>query len=157
MKGRSILSLSAITALGLALAGGDAVAQSAKDLVGTWTIVSAQPFGLTPQGVLMFDASGRFSQVLLRPDLPKYASNNRNEGTAEENKATVQGTLAFFGTYKVEGTTLIRHIEASSFPNWTGIDQKLSELTLTGDELKWTNPAASEGGGTVVVVWKRAK
>ncbi len=157
MKRRSILSLSAITVLGLALAASNAVAQSAKELVGTWTIAKAEAFGPTPKGMLMFDANGRFVQVLLRPDLPKYAANNRTQGTAEENKATVQGTLAFFGTYKVEGTTLTRHIEGSSFPNWTETDQKLSELTLTGDELKWTNPAPSGGGGTVVVVWKRAK
>jgi hypothetical protein len=69
----------------------------------------------------------------------------------------VQGTLAFYGTYKVEGTTLVRHIEASSFPNWTGTDQKLLNTTVIGDELKWTNPAPSGGGGTIVVGWNRAK
>jgi hypothetical protein len=154
---RSLLAWGAIAAMGLALAAGDAVAQSAKDLVGTWTVVSAPGIGPNPAGMVMFDGNGRFLQLLLRPDLPKYASNNRMEGTPEENKATIQGSIGFFGTYTVSGTDLIRHIEGSSYPNWTGTDQKLTSLMLTGDELKWTNPAPSGGGSPVLMVWKRAK
>jgi hypothetical protein len=64
MNKYSILSISAITALGLALYSSSAVAQSAKDIVGTWTIVSAEAFGPTPKGVLIFDANGRYSLML---------------------------------------------------------------------------------------------
>jgi len=121
---RNILSLSAITALALALAAGNAVAQSAKDLVGTWTLVSAEAFGPNPKGVLMFDAYGHVSGQLMKSDLPKYAANNRTQGTPEEYKATVQGSISYFGTYVVNGTDLIFHVEGSSYPNWTGTDQK---------------------------------
>jgi hypothetical protein len=38
---------------------------------------------------------------LNRADLPKFAANNRNVGTPEENKAIVQGSFAYFGTYTV--------------------------------------------------------
>jgi len=38
-----------------------------------------------------------------------------------------------------------------------GSNQKLANLTLTGDELKWTNPAPPDGGQSIVVLWKRAK
>jgi hypothetical protein len=47
MNKHSILSISAITALGLVLYSSSAVAQSAKDIVGTWTIESAEAFGPT--------------------------------------------------------------------------------------------------------------
>jgi len=157
MSRRSLLACGAITLMGLALAAADAVAQSAKDLVGTWTVVSAPGIGPNPMGMVMFDANGRFLQLLLRPDIPKYASNNRMQGTPEENKGTAQGSIGFFGTYTVSGTDLIRHIEGSSYPNWTGTDQKLTNLSLTGDELKWTNPAPSVGGSPVLMVWKRTK
>jgi len=46
------------------------------------------------------------------------------------------------------------HIERSTFPNWDGTDQKRI-VTLTGDEMKYTNPAAS-GGGKAEIVWGRA-
>ena len=44
MRRRSLICLSAFTAVGLAFGSSIAVAQSAKDLVGTWTIVSAPAF-----------------------------------------------------------------------------------------------------------------
>src|SRR5260370_26351095 len=71
MNRRSILVASAIAALGFALAAGDAAAQSAKDLVGTRTLVSAEAFGANPKGVLMFYANGHFAARLARSDLPK--------------------------------------------------------------------------------------
>lgn len=152
--------------LGVApLAGHHAAAQTAKDLVGAWTIASViteqggtqvEPFGSDPRGVLMLDANGRYALVLLRPDLPPFVSTNRTAGTPEENRAVVQGTIAHFGTYAVEGDgTLVFRIEGSTFPNWDGAEQKRS-FTLTEDTLEYTVPAAS-GGGTGRVVWTRAK
>ena len=87
MRRRSLICLSAFTAVSLAFCSSIAVAQSAKDLVGTWTIVSAEAFGPNPKGVLIFDTNGRYSLMLMRGDLLKYASNNRSQGTAEEYKA----------------------------------------------------------------------
>ncbi len=151
--------------LGVALLAGHAAAQTAGDLVGTWMVASVtseqggttvEPYGSAPKGVLMLDASGRYALVLLRPDLPAFASNNRTAGTPEENRAVVQGSIAHFGSYAVEGDdTLVFRIEASTFPNWNGAEQKRS-FTLAGDTLAYTVPAAS-GGGTARVVWTRAK
>jgi hypothetical protein len=156
--------------LGLALTGSDAVGQQAKinktHLVGTWTLVSntgsnqsptAKNFGPN-DGFATFGANGRFSIQLVRSDLPNFASNNRDTGTADENKAVAQGSISYFGTYLVnEGDgALTLHIERSSFPNWNGIDQKRIIATLNAEELKYTNPTASVGG-TAVLAWKRAK
>jgi lipocalin-like protein len=151
--------------LGVALHAGDALGQTAKDLVGTWTWVSVenvrpdgtkvQPFGPNPKGFIIFDANGRFAYLLTRPGRPKFAANNRDQGTPEENQATVQGSLGYSGTYSVSDKTLILNIEASTYPNAEGTEQKRS-FTLIGDELKWTNPAATIGG-TAEVVLKRVK
>jgi hypothetical protein len=98
---------------GAILSSEEAVAQTAaNDLVGTWTLVSitierdgtkTDYYGPNPQGQLMYDSNGRISLIITRSDLPKFASNNREAGTPEENKAIVQGSLAYFGTYMVEG------------------------------------------------------
>ena len=157
MNSRSILILSVTTAFGLAVYSTSAVAQSAKDIVGTWTIASAEAFGPTPKGVLIFDGNGRYSLMLMRPDLPKYASNNRTKGTPEEYKAIGGGSIAYFGTYSVTGSDLILRVEYSSFPNWNGTEQKRTNFALAGDELKYTNTAPSVGGSAAVLVWKRAK
>ena len=151
--------------LGVALLAGHAVAQTAKDLVGTWTIAliraeqggtKVDPYGSDPKGILMFDENGHYTLVLLRPDLPTFASNNRTAGTPEENRAVVQGSIAHFGTYAVEGgDTLVFRIEVGTFPNWNGTEQK-RPFTLIGGKLEYTVPAAS-GGGTAQLVWTRVK
>jgi len=167
MNRRNVLSTSAMTLLGLAMSSSYALGQTAKDLVGTWSWVSVditrpdgtkyQAFGANPKGFVIFDSNGRFAYLLSRPDRPKFAANNREQGTPEENKAAVQGTLAYSGTYEVSDKTLIFHVEASSYPNAEGVEQKRS-ITVTGDELRWINPAPTiAGGGTANTVLRRVK
>src|SRR3954452_17748201 len=156
MNRRTILGFSAITAL-LTLHTSSAVSQPAKDIVGTWTIVSAEAFGPNPKGLLTFDANGRYSLMLMRPDLPKYASNNRLQGAAEEYKTIGSGSISYYGTYSISGSDLILRVEYSSFPNWNGTEQKRTNFSITGDELKYTNTAPSVGGSAAVLVWRRAK
>jgi hypothetical protein len=148
----------------------EAVAQTTNGLVGTGTLVSIMLerdgkktdfYGANPQGQLMHDANGRFPVIVTRSDLPKLASNNREAGTAEENKAIVEGSLAYFGTYEVSETDKIitSHVKSSTFPNWNGTDRKTS-FNISGDELSThvvTGPLTSIGTGTAYVVWKRAK
>jgi hypothetical protein len=163
MNRRNAVGLSAISALGLALFAGNAPAQPANDLVGTWAPVAVDAYGPNPKGSLIFEANGRYSLQLMKPNLPKYESNNRTQGSPAEYKITVEGILSHFGTYSVSGTDLIYHIEASSFPNWNGTDQKRTNLSVTGDELKYTNQAPSGGYQYLVpasapfVIWRRVK
>jgi hypothetical protein len=172
MKRLSIRYLSAITALGLVLVptSGNAQQKSLKDqLVGTWNITSVnvdrndgtkvQPFGPNPKGVLTLTSDGHFTLVNTRPGRSKFASNNRLEGTPDENKATVQGVLAYFGTYTVnEGEKMFTlRIDASSFPNDEGTEQKRLITALTGDEMKFTNPTGTLGGAPAVLTLTRAK
>jgi hypothetical protein len=145
-----------------------AYAQTGKDVVGSWDYVSADTvspdgkrsptFGPNPKGIVIFEANGRYALIVTRADHLKFASNNRLQGTPEENKAVVQGSISHFGTYAVNEAdkTITFHIQTSTFPNWDGMDQK-RPFTLSGDELKYTVPAASGGGGTADVVLKRLK
>ena len=168
MNCRNILSLSVITALGLAVLPGSALAQQKplKDqLAGTWTLVSSsnvatdgtkrQPFGTNPKGALVFSANGQYTQIMVRSDVPKFKVNNRLEGTAEENKGVVHGTVAQFGAWSVDeaSKTLIVRQEGSMFPNAIGTESKRS-ITPTGDQLTMINPAPASGGRSELV-WKR--
>ena len=166
MNRRNILTFCAATALGIAILPGPAAAQTAKDIIGTWKQVTniniapdgrrSEPFGPNPNSILTFDASGRFVSVGTRPDLPKFASNNRMQGTPEENKAIVQGSIAYFGTYSVVDKVIIEKVEGGTWPNWVGTEQKRPIISLTGDEMKLSTPAASVGG-TAENTYKRIK
>jgi uncharacterized protein (DUF2147 family) len=165
MNRRSVI----IFAAGLLTSGfglsGAAVAQTAKDLVGTWTMVSnvntradgskIDVWGPHGKGIAIFESNGRFAIVNVNPDTPKFASNNRSTGTPDENKATVQGSLSLFGTYSVDGKVITYKIEGSSYPNWTGTEQKRNVTSFTGDELHYTLPGSI--GGTSDNVWRRVK
>jgi hypothetical protein len=152
--------------LGVVLSAGEVFAQTTKDLAGTWTLVSnvneqggnkTDTFGPNPKGILIVDANGHYVLAIARAGLPKVASNNRTTATPEENKAIVGGSITHFGTLSVNAAdkTITFKIETSTFPNLDGTEQK-RPFTVTGDELKYTNTAAS-AGGTSTVVWKRAK
>lgn len=149
---------------------GDAVAQQKllkEQLVGTWTLVSVvnirpdgtkfDPFSGKARGVLMSDSTGHFSWQIIRSDIPKLASNNRLEGTADEFKAVAQGITSYFGTYSLDdsGKTLTQHVESSSFPNFNGADRKWS-IALSGDELTLASQVAASGGSNELK-WKRVK
>jgi hypothetical protein len=171
MQRLNILSLSAITALGLAFLSGNAIAQQKslkEQLVGTWLFVSSidtqkdgtktDRWGPSPKGTLVFDANGRYVLAINRSDLRKFASDRVDQGTAEENKAVLQGSIFHFGTYSVnEAEKMVTsQIEGGSFPNLFGGAQKRVITSITADELKYTNPATTIGT-TTDVVWKRAK
>jgi hypothetical protein len=138
-----------------------------KDLVGTWTLVSVtivydgkkmDYFGSDPKGQVTFNPNDRFSVIITRSDVPKFASNSRDAGTSEENKAVVQGSIAYFGTYSVsEADNIIKYnIDGSTYPNWQGTQQERF-FKLSGDELTLTNSTPSIGEGTAYSVWKLVK
>jgi hypothetical protein len=171
MHRRDILTLSAITAFGLALLPASAVSQpkSLKDqLLGTWTLVSwertapdgtkVHAFGTNPKGVNVFGADGHFVVFYTRADLPKLASNDRTKATPQEAKALMDGVIAYSGTYTVEeaSKTIVLNIETTSFPNQLGLPQKRVITSLTADELKYSNPTAT-AGGKIEITLKRGK
>ena len=147
-------------AAGAALAGllsvpGIALGQSLKEqIVGVWRTASIyneeggvkkHHYGEKPVGLTVFDRSGYYITYLSKPELPKFAGNNRLKGTDAEYRAVMQGMIAGFGTYTVEGDTVtIKHV-ASSYPNRAGTTEKRT-YKVSGDELTSVNPSAASGG-----------
>jgi Lipocalin-like domain len=96
---------------------------------------------------LIFDINDRYAVIIMRSDLPKIAANKADQGTPQENQALVAGLVTHFGTYAVDEANkiLISRIEASSFPNNDGIDQRRIIVSLTADELKYGLPTTVTG------------
>ena len=138
---------------------------NAKDLVGTWALVSVvaerdgrkfDSYGPNAKGLLVFDANGRYSMILIAAGLPHFAAGIRSSGTADENKAVVAGSIAHFGTYVVDETdkTFTFQIDRATFPNWEGKHSKRS-FVIIGDELAFKEQHASSGGAATTT-FKRA-
>ena len=168
MNWRGVITLSAIAALGFALVPANAQQKTFKEqLVGTWTLVfheiiardgtKTALFGANPKGLLIFDEGGRYVQIQVRPDRPKFKANNRLEGTPEENKSALVGGIGQFGTWSLNETdkSLILHEDGNiSYPNEEDTDQKRA-VTLTADDLRVL--IALGDGGKIELVYRRAK
>jgi hypothetical protein len=171
MRRRGLLANTVIFCSLFGVGYGSAVGQVTtlkQRLVGTWAFVSSvdtnkdgtttDRWGSNPKGLAIFDPDGHVSFMISRSDIPKFAVNNVNQGTAAENTAVVHGIIAWIGTWSVDEASkvLTTNIVASSFPNLVGKSQKRTISSLTADELKYTNPASSNGSVTDAV-WKRAE
>ena len=161
-----------MTLLGLAFFSSTAIAQQKslkEQLVGTWTLVSTdqvrpdgsklKQFGANPKGINVFDANGRFFLMIASADNSKIASKDPSRKTnSEEVGGLIVESIAYYGTYTVnEDVTVISlHLDASTFPNQVGTDQKRTITSLTANELKYSTSAAVSGV-QIHQAWKRAE
>jgi hypothetical protein len=115
-----------------------------------------EPFGHDPKGIVIYQADGHFVLYLQKASLPIFASNNRLTGTAEENKAIVPGSIAYFGRYSIDESSAQMHIhyDGSTFPNWDGEDQ-VRLVAVSNHQLRITSPLSAVGGGSVHLVLRR--
>ncbi len=159
------LMLVLATSAALTISADAALAQSAKELVGTWQLVSnvvskadgtkTDQFGPNPHGILYFESNDHYVLSIMRDGLPKIAGKGREAATPEENQAIVRGSISHFGTYEVEDGKIVFHVAYATFANWNGTTSK-RPFKINGDEMQFFVPSASAGAGSSSVVsWKR--
>jgi lipocalin-like protein len=153
-----IVAVASFLLLALAIRSGDTVAQSMNSVAGTYTPVSIPAYGDNPRGQMILTSQGTYSIVITRTALQKIASGSRVKGTAEENKAVVEGSIGHVGTYTIDdgGKAITFHIETSTFSNWNGTTQKRA-LKVKDDQLTYTVSTPSAGGPGNDVTRKRLK
>ena len=139
------------------------------EFVGAWKLISferrntagevAYPMGENPVGRITYDAMGRMSAQIMRPDRPKFGSTSFTAGTPQEKIAAFDGYIGYYGTFSVNETehVVVHHVEASIFPNWVGSDQRRL-YEFSGDQLILRAVNGSGGPGTESrLVWERAR
>ena len=137
---------------------GTANALTAKQLVGTWRLVSTtntnaqgasvEPFGPHPLGSITFDAHGHFTQVIASAEAPTPANKDQHHVIAE------------FGNYSVKdgGKTLAIHIIGSSTQSLDGKEADRNVSLLANGDMKIQNSSASArsvGTAHVEAIWRR--
>jgi Lipocalin-like domain len=180
MNRRTPLAMTTTTlCLAVSLSSGDSLAQQKtlkEQLIGTWILVSSdqmrldgstlKQFGANPKGINVFDANGRFFLmiansrfiVIASAENTKIVSYDPSKANSEEIDSLIVEPMAYYGTYTVNEAerVAILHLEASTFPNQIGTDQKRTITSLTAGELKYSNPAAMPGV-QLHQVWRRAE
>jgi hypothetical protein len=149
-----------LVALGLGLLASAAVAQgpNASGLVGTWRLVSYEdrpdqgpaqfPYGPSPRGTLIYDATGHMAVQVMKVPHPKVASGDEEKVTAEEKMALFDAYVAYFGTYRVDASrgVVIHHAEGDLSDTYIGRDEE-RHFELSGDRLVLKDPWTKDGKG----------
>lgn len=149
------------------LAWSTAYAQVPSKLTGTYKLVAVDNikpdgsrihlYGDEPRGILILDPQGHYVLEIFSRGRPKFLSNDKSKGTAEENRLAIQGCNAHFGTYLVDTAkhTITFHIEHASFPNWENVTQQ-RHFEFDGKTLIYKVPTPTTGGNvTGEVIWEK--
>lgn len=140
--------------------------------VGAWRLVAAemknaggakdQMFGPNPTGYLMYSEDGHMAVLIMHEGRKNFGSQDLSGGTVEEKAEAAATFLAYSGTYEVRAASevtansVIHHIEASLFPNWTGSHQERF-FEFSGDRLILRTPPMLMLGSEVTgqLIWQR--
>jgi hypothetical protein len=138
-----------------------------EQLYGTWRLVSwirevvgtgerSEIFGKAPYGFLTYGRDGRMSAMIVRENRPKPL--NYAKLTDQERIALFTSTIAYGGTFTVEGSRVVHHVDISWNEAWTDTIQ-VRHFHIDGRTLTIrTDPAASPIDGqqaTAMLIWEK--
>ena len=120
-----------------------------EKLVGTWKLTAFEdrpakgpvkyPYGNTPAGLLIYDATGHMSIQIMKLPHPKVASGDEDKVTEKEKLALFDAYEAYFGTYQVDWTkhVVTHNVEGDLWDVYMGTAQE-RPFELNGDRLTLT-------------------
>ena len=159
MKRLTILTSSAL-ALGLLTASTcSALAEDlASSIVGLWKVTSfthkdpatgqeSHPYGEHPVAYLLFTRGGHTTYVL-------FGENRKAPAglvpTDAESAELFKSLIAYSGTYKVGGNTVVSYLDGSWVQSWTGTERK-PQVEVSGNKLTITAQLQSPNTGQPTV------
>jgi Lipocalin-like domain len=140
-------------------------------LIGVWTLRQycditeglppQHPFGLNPEGLLIYTADGFVSALLMAPGRPNLSGDGLRDGTPDQYAASGRGFIGYSGVYDVdEDRAVVTHEPFVAFaPNMIGTGQKRL-VELNGDVLVLTAEHAQRAGLAAIksrLEWARVK
>ena len=165
MTGRSMVPIASVGLL-LWMIQSPAAQQTAKpdarDLVGTWTLASAQRVGAgseatpipNPRGLLIYDAAGHALEIVTRGGRAQYAAN---QPTPAEAQVTFANYGGFWGSYRADtqqGRVTYRP-EGAVNPNLMGKDLVRSYEFKNGRLIVTSLPGEPNAQGSTRWTWER--
>jgi hypothetical protein len=117
------------------------------------------PFGIQPEGFLIYTPDGFVSAQLMRPGRSVFRSHDWHGGTPDEYKEAGRGYIAYCGVFEVdeEKETVTHTPSVALLPNLVGRNQ-LRSVTLRGDRLTLlaiSTPVENGGLITSRMEWQR--
>lgn len=127
---------------------------------GTWKLIAwrrnasdgtiSYPLGADARGVLVYTPNGQMAVQITRSNRPALTTDDPLGGDVTARADAYSGYLAYFGTYTVQGKTVVHNIDGSLFPNWSS-EKQVRPFTYKPDELVLQTPPTQGADGTTVV------
>ena len=132
-------SLPAILLAGGVLFAAVASAQTTAQMAGSYSLSEVydqtrdgqkhNPWGDGVKGSLILAPTGQFSVMIV--------SANRDKTASKSPCTPVGPVVAYYGTYTVsgDGTSLVYHVDRSSFPGWDNTDRQVTIGSVSPERL----------------------
>src|SRR5918995_540847 len=140
---------------------------ASNPLMGTWRLLSwenrsveddevSYPLGKDAEGYIMYNPDGYMFVAIMSPYRINFAGGDLLSGTPEEEAKAEETFLSYCGPYDFRGETVIHHIEISSFPNWSGVEQERL-VEVGGNRVTLSTPPILIQGKqqTAHLIWER--
>jgi hypothetical protein len=134
---------------------------------GTWKLIAWRriaedgtvnyPLGADARGQLIYTSNGQMAVQITGANRSPIATDDPLGGDAQARADAYSTYLAYFGTYEVQGESVVHRIDGSLFPNWCG-EKQVRPFTSERDELVLRTPPMQVANGTTVVnelAWAR--
>jgi hypothetical protein len=114
------------------------------------------PFGESPSGLLIYTPDGRMAVQMSAANRPMLPTDDPLGGDPQARAAAYSTCLAYFGSYELQGDTVVHRIDSSLYPNWSGAEQS-RPFTYDGRQLVLRTPPMPGANGTIVneIAWAR--
>lgn len=126
----------------------------------TWNLVGwrriaddgsvSYPLGADARGLLAYASNGRMSVQITGAKRPDLGTDDPLGGDLAARADAYSSYLAYFGSYAVEGDSVVHVIDGSLFPQWSGARQVRPFSTESGQLVLRTPPMRLADGSTVV-------
>ena len=138
-------------------------------LGGTWKLIAWRriaedgtvnyPLGADARGQLIYTSNGQMAVQITGANRSPIATDDPLGGDVEARADAYSTYLGYFGTYELQGESVVHRIDGSLFPNWCG-EKQVRPFTSERDELVLRTPPMQVANGTTVVnelAWAREK
>ena len=143
-------------------------AQTMEQLYGTWRLVSftqqvvgtdesSEAFGKAPHGFINYGRDGRMFAIIVKENRPK--PTDLAKMTEPERAELFKTVISYGGTFEVEGSQVLHHVDISWNENWTGTTQ-VRHFRIEGRRLIISvDPQVGPDGRpiTAVLTWEKVQ
>ncbi|MGD9946519.1 MAG: lipocalin-like domain-containing protein [Burkholderiaceae bacterium] len=113
-------------------------------------------YGPQPSGIIHYGEDGRMMALITHDGRPPL-SGDRQAAPAHERAAAYKTSIAYSGSFELDGDWILHRVDVSTYPNWVGQTLRRQARIELDKVVLLTAPQMQDGIETVIkLVWQRS-